>query len=92
MHIIPCVPGYSLYQQNIFTGGNTVTFRFKLRTERANGFLFYAYGAPGVYWFVQIISGGLFLQFGDLSGVKKYLIWPKNTGDVNLCDGKGILL
>ena len=79
--------GFIQFPANYFTGGPFFDMSFQMRTDRANGLLLYTYGAPGVYWLVQLVDGGLFIELST-GDERKNLTFPANTNNVNLCDGR----
>ena len=56
---------------------------FGMRTEVQNGLLFFSYGAENVYLLIQIVAGGIHLEYNNNKG-PKVVLYP---GDGQLCNG-----
>ena len=79
------LPGYIIHTRQ-FTGGASFNFDFEMRTQLRSGLLFFAYGAENVFFLIQLVSGGLHVEYSD-DGPREVLLVP-GSETINICDGQ----
>ena len=58
-----------------------------MRTEYNNGMLFFVHGAKGVYFLIQLVSGGIHWEWSD-GDVRQVFIFPQDKVEGGICDGQ----